>query len=230
MTLIEAFVIGWLLLLISLFIFLYVCQKLLINHTNFLVQSLLGFAVGLVLFFIILEVSLSAFYKISFGLGFVAICMLVFYPIIGFCILFTGLAIFYEGVDMASVFWLLSSITVEVSSSNPIDVFLSDPLFTTLYAFWVMMIFLFLKNGRDGETRTHNPSLPKRVRYQLRHIPIYKFTTVTNVLNFTIFSREFKKVGVSSGSRTHDPQNHNLVLYQLSYTHHIFNTTYYTAF
>ncbi len=27
------------------------------------------------------------------------------------------------------------------------------------------------KNGRDGQTRTGNPSLPKRVRYQLRHIP-----------------------------------------------------------
>ena len=27
------------------------------------------------------------------------------------------------------------------------------------------------KAGRGGETRTHNPSLPKRVRYQLRHAP-----------------------------------------------------------
>ena len=27
-------------------------------------------------------------------------------------------------------------------------------------------------------------------------------------------------VGVSKGFRTHDPQSHNLALYQLSYTHH----------
>ena len=27
------------------------------------------------------------------------------------------------------------------------------------------------KNGRGGQTRTDNPSLPKRVRYQLRHTP-----------------------------------------------------------
>ena len=26
--------------------------------------------------------------------------------------------------------------------------------------------------------------------------------------------------GVSDGTRTHDTQDHNLVLYQLSYTHH----------
>ena len=46
------------------------------------------------------------------------------------------------------------------------------------------------KTGRDGETRTHNPSLPKRVRYQLRHIPITKeyFMNDINVLKFTIFS------------------------------------------
>jgi hypothetical protein len=29
--------------------------------------------------------------------------------------------------------------------------------------------------------------------------------------------------GVNSGARTHDPQNHNLVLYQLSYAHHHMN-------
>ena len=28
-----------------------------------------------------------------------------------------------------------------------------------------------IKNGRGGQTRTGNPSLPKRVRYQLRHAP-----------------------------------------------------------
>ncbi len=26
-------------------------------------------------------------------------------------------------------------------------------------------------SGRGGQTRTDNPSLPKRVRYQLRHAP-----------------------------------------------------------
>ncbi len=26
-------------------------------------------------------------------------------------------------------------------------------------------------NGRGGQTRTDDPSLPKRVRYQLRHTP-----------------------------------------------------------
>ena len=29
------------------------------------------------------------------------------------------------------------------------------------------------KDGRGGQTRTGNPSLPKRVRYQLRHFPSY---------------------------------------------------------
>ena len=27
-------------------------------------------------------------------------------------------------------------------------------------------------SGRDGETRTPDPLLPKQVRYQLRHIPV----------------------------------------------------------
>lgn len=32
--------------------------------------------------------------------------------------------------------------------------------------------------------------------------------------------KKMKKIdGVSDGDRTHDPQNHNLMLYQLSYTH-----------
>lgn len=33
--------------------------------------------------------------------------------------------------------------------------------------------FLLYKNGRGGQTRTDNPSLPKRVRYQLRYAPTY---------------------------------------------------------
>lgn len=38
----------------------------------------------------------------------------------------------------------------------------------------------FKVDGRDGQTRTDNPSLPKRVRYQLRHIPtfIYEISSV----------------------------------------------------
>ena len=36
-----------------------------------------------------------------------------------------------------------------------------------------LLIFFKRSNfyGRGSETRTHNPSLPKRVRYQLRHAP-----------------------------------------------------------
>jgi hypothetical protein len=32
-----------------------------------------------------------------------------------------------------------------------------------------------VKAGRGGQTRTGNPSLPKRVRYQLRYAPTYNF-------------------------------------------------------
>lgn len=32
--------------------------------------------------------------------------------------------------------------------------------------------------------------------------------------------------GVNDGDRTHDIQNHNLALYQLSYIHHNFNQKY----
>ena len=33
------------------------------------------------------------------------------------------------------------------------------------------------KTGRGGETRTRNPSLPKRVRYQLRYAPNMLYAT-----------------------------------------------------
>jgi hypothetical protein len=85
-----------------------------------------------------------------------------------------------------------------------------------------------LKNGRDGQTRTDNPSLPKRVRYQLRYIPtlIIKKDALTIVLFYAYFNKNFgiltcqKIFGVSGGSRTHNPQNHNLMLCLLSYAHH----------
>lgn len=113
--------------------------------------------------------------------------------------------------------------------------------------------------GRGGQTRTDNPSLPKRVRYQLRHTPTKYVKETLNmffsVLTFRTISSDFyrtnplrnwpcqsvyafgffgqsslngearrssagAKTGVSSGDRTHDPQNHNLMLYRLSYAHH----------
>ena len=43
--------------------------------------------------------------------------------------------------------------------------------------------FFFKKNGRGGQTRTDNPSLPKRVRYQLRYIPTY----ISNSLDRHLF-------------------------------------------
>ena len=67
------------------------------------------------------------------------------------------------------------------------------------------------KNGRGGQTRTDDPSLPKRVRYQLRHTP----TPSVHIH----YSTGVTKNGVSDGARTRDVQNHNLVLCQLSYTH-----------
>ena len=70
-----------------------------------------------------------------------------------------------------------------------------------------------LKNGRGGQIRTDDPSLPKRVRYQLRHAPTLSMKT------YEYLSALF--YGVSDGARTRDPQNHNLMLYQLSYAHHI---------
>ena len=45
-------------------------------------------------------------------------------------------------------------------------------------------------SGRGSETRTHSPSLPKRVRYQLRHAP-YKI--LSNIDSFQIFSRKMKE-------------------------------------
>ena len=47
---------------------------------------------------------------------------------------------------------------------------------------------LLFKDGRDGQTRTDNPSLPKRVRYQLRHIP-----TLLMRLSAHYFKQNFKQ-------------------------------------
>jgi hypothetical protein len=46
-----------------------------------------------------------------------------------------------------------------------------------------------LKDGRGGETRTHNPSYPKRVRYQLRYAPTKFFdeNLLRGVDNVSIF-------------------------------------------
>ena len=60
------------------------------------------------------------------------------------------------------------------------------------------------ENGRGGQTRTDDPSLPKRVRYQLRHAPTNKY--------MTIFMKNVF-LGVDDGDRTRDFQNHNLTLY-----------------
>ena len=38
------------------------------------------------------------------------------------------------------------------------------------------LVRIFKKSGRGGQTRTGNPSLPKRVRYQLRHAPTEIFS------------------------------------------------------
>lgn len=38
------------------------------------------------------------------------------------------------------------------------------------------------------------------------------------------------RIGVNSGARTHDPQSHNLMLYQLSYIHHTDDGGKYTDF
>src|SRR4029079_14486724 len=47
------------------------------------------------------------------------------------------------------------------------------------------------KPGRDGQTRTDNPSLPKRVRYQLRYIPTfrYRFQDTSTVYVFFGFGK-----------------------------------------
>jgi hypothetical protein len=41
----------------------------------------------------------------------------------------------------------------------------------------------YIKNGRGGKTRTCDPSLPKRVRYQLRYAPTKHFITISCVHN-----------------------------------------------
>ena len=48
-----------------------------------------------------------------------------------------------------------------------------------------------------------------------RATPRSQSECATNCATSRIF-----QFGVSDGDRTHDPQNHNLMLYQLSYTHH----------
>lgn len=80
---------------------------------------------------------------------------------------------------------------------------------------------------RDSNSQ---PLAPKASALPIAPHPDITVNTDINVLIFSIFSRFFEKIGVSSGSRTHDPQNHNLMLYQLSYTHRIFNINHYTAF
>jgi hypothetical protein len=84
--------------------------------------------------------------------------------------------------------------------------------------------------GRDGQTRTGNPSLPKRVRYQLRYVPTRIKRTVKYSTLFQGIVQANFSTGVNGGDRTHDPQSHNLMLYQLSYVHHTPILSQYTYF
>ena len=52
------------------------------------------------------------------------------------------------------------------------------------------------------------------------HTSLYNLTK--SVKKLAVPYEASAKYGVSSGDWTHDPQNHNLVLYQLSYAHHYF--------
>lgn len=55
-------------------------------------------------------------------------------------------------------------------------------------------------------------AIPKRIIKMPKKISLRQ-----KILYHIVYSIGF---GVSGGDRTHDPQNHNLMLYQLSYTHH----------
>ncbi len=46
------------------------------------------------------------------------------------------------------------------------------------------------RDGRGGQTRTDNPSLPKRVRYQLRYAPTYttEYSVEYSLIDCTFFA------------------------------------------
>ena len=88
-------------------------------------------------------------------------------------------------------------------------------ILTTLFALAIIMAGCRMSCGWVGEVRTHECGSQSPVPYHLAMAHYCRTANPHANLPFLILN------GVGDGTRTHDNQNHNLALYQLNYTHHI---------